>query len=336
MQFSDIRYNSYSKFLKETFGTRVHKVPVHAGFTCPNRDGTVAIGGCTYCNIDSFTPQSARARIPIREQVQTGIDYLKKRVKAGGFIVYFQPYSNTYAPLQHLQDLYEQALEHPDVVGISVGTRPDCVDDDKLDYFQQLSHDTFVTIEYGIESVHDQTLRIINRGHDYACTVDGIQRTAARGLNVCGHLILGFPNETQEQMFQTVEEVSKLPLTFVKLHNLHIVRYTELAKQYREHPFHIFSFEEWVHMACDCLERLNPEFIVERLYGDAPKKLLIEPQWCRNGAKIIHAIQQELKNRNSHQGRLFEPTLGKSTRAVSEQGLEYESSPRDKDGPLST
>lgn len=306
MPYSDLQYNSYGKFLKDKFGGRVHKVPVHAGFTCPNRDGTVAYGGCTYCNIDSFTPESARARIPIKQQVRTGIDYLKTRVDAKLFIVYFQPYSNTYAPLERLQRLYEQALDHPEVVGISVGTRPDCIDDRKLAYFEQLKRDYFVTIEYGIESAHDETLRVINRGHDYACTVEGIERTAKRGIHVCGHLILGFPNETREEMLETVDAVSKLPLNFVKLHNLHIVRHTELAREYSKHPFHIFSFEEWVDMACDTLERLNPKFIVERLYGNAPKRLLIEPQWGRNGAKIIHAIQQELKRRDSVQGRLFQ------------------------------
>lgn len=310
MNFSEIRYNPYSQFLKEKFGQRVHKVPVNAGFTCPNRDGTVAYGGCTYCNIDSFTPESARARIPIKEQVQTGIDYLKKRVGAKAFIVYFQPYSNTYAPLERLEPLYEQALDHPEVVGLSVGTRPDCIDDAKLSYFEQLSRGTFVTIEYGIESVHDETLQLINRGHDYDCTVEGIQKTAERGLYVCAHVILGFPYETKDKMLEIADEISMLPLNFVKIHNLHIVRHTELAKEYLSQPFHMFSFEEWVDMVCQFLERLNPDFVVERLYGGAPKRLLIEPQWCKDGTKVIHAIQQELKSRHTYQGKYFkQPVL---------------------------
>jgi len=309
MSFQKYRYHPYSTFLKNNFGGRVHKVPVHAGFTCPNRDGSVATGGCTYCNIDSFTPEGARARIPIREQVQNGIHHLKDRVKAKGFIVYFQPYTNTYAPLDRLKPMYEQALDHPDVVGLSVGTRPDCIEDEKLDYFEQLGRDTFVTIEYGIESVFDETLRAINRGHDYACTVDAIRRTAGRGLHVCGHLIFGFPQETEEQMLQTAAEVSKLPLDFVKIHNLHIVRYTQLAREYRERPFHIFSFEEWIDFACRVLERLHPDFIIERLYGDAPRHLLIEPLWCRNGAKIIQAIREELQRRDTYQGKLFKTSV---------------------------
>jgi radical SAM protein (TIGR01212 family) len=306
MDFPEGRYNSYGRFLKEKFGQRVHKVPVHAGFTCPNRDGTVAVGGCTYCNIDSFTPRAARARVPIKEQVQAGIDYLKKRLGVNAFIVYFQPYSNTYAPLQQLERLYEEALEHPEVVGLSVGTRPDCIDNAKLAYFEQLSRDYFVTLEYGIESVHDETLRLVNRGHDYACTVQAIKSTASRGLYVCGHVILGFPNETRDQMLNIADEVSQLPLNFLKIHNLHIVRHTEMAKEYSKKPFHLFSFEEWVDMVCRFLERLSPQIIVERLYGDAPKDILLAPQWGKSGGEIIHAIQQELERRNTYQGKLLQ------------------------------
>ena len=264
----------------------------------------MATGGCTYCNIDSFTREGARASIPIREQIESSIDYFKKRYKANRFIVYFQPYSNTYAPLQHLKNLYEQALCHPEIIGISVGTRADCIDAEKLDYFETLAKDYFVTIEYGIESSFDETLRQINRGHDYACTVNAIRQTAsAKGVHVCGHVILGFPNETREQMLSTVKSVSQLPLDFIKIHNLHIVRYTELARQYRAEPFHIFTFDEWITMACDAIEYLNPDFIIERLHGDAPKEILIEPAWCKDGAIILYAIQNELKRRDSWQGK---------------------------------
>lgn len=305
----EMRYNSYGRFLKEKFGRRVHKLPVHAGFTCPNRDGTVAVGGCTYCNIDSFTPRAARARVPIKEQVQAGIDYLKKRIGAKAFIVYFQPYSNTYAPLDRLEHLYAEALDHPEIVGISVGTRPDCIDADMLAYFEQLSQDYFVTIEYGIESVDDETLKLVNRGHDYACTVQAIERTANHGIHICGHVILGFPNETKDQMLNIADEVSKLRLNFLKIHNLHIVRYTQMAKEYLKNPFHLFSFDEWVDFVCRFLERLSPQIIVERLYGDAPKDLLIAPEWRRNGSSIIQAIQKELERRKTSQGRLYEEEL---------------------------
>ncbi|MFQ5707181.1 MAG: TIGR01212 family radical SAM protein [bacterium] len=308
MTVQETGYNSYGRFLKEKFGTRVHKVPVNAGFTCPNRDGTVAYGGCTYCSIDSFTPKAASARIPIKQQVQTGIEFLKKRNGAQAFIVYFQPYSNTYASLEHLQRLYEQALDHPEVVGISVGTRPDCIDEAKLNYFEQLSQNYFVTIEYGIESVYDETLALINRGHDYACTARAIEATARRGLNVCGHVILGFPNETEQQMLDMASAVSNLPLSFLKIHNLYVARYTKMAREYLENPFPILTFAEWVNLVCCFLERLSPNIIIERLYGNAPRDLLIAPQWCREGSRVINAIQQELKRRKAYQGRLFEET----------------------------
>jgi hypothetical protein len=303
--FSKLCYNSYGNFLREKFGRRVHKISVHAGFTCPNRDGAVAVGGCTYCNIDSFTPRAARAKVPVKEQVLVAIEYLKKRFDANAFIVYFQPYSNTYASVEYLEKLYREALEHREIVGLSVGTRPDCIDDAKLDLFEQLSRDYFVTVEYGIESVHDETLRLINRGHDYACTVAAFEKTAARGLFVCGHVILGFPNETEEQMLTTADKISNLPLNFLKIHNLHIVRHTEMARVYLEKPFHLFSFEEWVQFASRFLERLHPNFIIERLYGGAPRDLLIAPNWHKTGAEIIHAIQQELKNRSTYQGKLY-------------------------------
>jgi len=305
MEALELRFNSYGKFLQETFGTRVHKISVHAGFTCPNRDGTVATGGCTYCNIDSFTPRAARARVPVKDQVQQSIGYLKKRFKATAFIVYFQPYSNTYASVEHLEKLYAEALDHPEIVGLAVGTRADCIDDAKLNLFEQIQRDYFVTLEYGIESVHDETLRLINRGHDHACTVEAIQKTAELGLHVAGHVILGFPNETEQQMFATADEVSTLPLSFLKIHNLHIVRYTEMARAYLQNPFHIFSFTEWVEFVCRFLERVNPNIIIERLYGGAPLDLLIAPSWRKSAAEIIHAIKKELERRNTYQGRLY-------------------------------
>ncbi len=307
--FSEIGYHAYSTFLQNKFGRRVHKVPVNAGFTCPNRDGSLTTGGCTYCNIDSYTPEAARARIPIKEQIHTGINLLKTRTNARAFIAYFQPYTNTYANLNHLKKLYEQALDHPEIVGISIGTRPDCIEEHKLAYLEELARNYFVTLEFGIESVFDETLRLINRGHDFACTIDAIQRTANRGIYICAHVILGFPNETEEQMLHTADEVSKLPIDFVKIHNLHIVRYTELARQYALKPFHVYTFDEWIELVCNFLERLNPDFIIERLYGDAPEKLLIEPQWCNEGAKIIYAIQRKLKKRHTHQGKLFAPKI---------------------------
>jgi hypothetical protein len=302
---NDFLYNAYGKFLQEKFGTRVHKVSVHAGFTCPNRDGTVARGGCTYCNIVSFTPENARPRYSVRDQIDSGMAFLKKRFQAKKFIVYFQPYSNTYAPVEHLETLYLDALAHPDIVGLSIGTRPDCVDDERLQMLANLAGETFVGIEYGIESVYDETLRLINRCHDFACTARTIRRTKDFGLQVTGHVILGFPNESETQLLASTEVINALELDVLKIHNLHVVRHTELARQYTSQPFHVYSFEEWKDLVIRYLERLSPDIIIERLYGEAPRDLLIAPRWNLSKAEIIQEIELEMRRRGTYQGRLI-------------------------------
>ncbi len=297
-------YNSYGKFLQEKFGGRVHKVSVHAGFTCPNRDGTVARGGCTYCNIVSFTPESARPRYSVRDQIETGMRFVKQRFHADKFIVYFQPYSNTYAPVAHLEKLFREALQYPQVVGLSIGTRPDCVDDEKFALLVELAQTAYISLEFGVESVYDDTLRLINRGHDFACTQRAIQRAKDFGLQITGHTILGFPNETEDQMLASAEIINTLNLDILKIHNLHVVRHTELARQYEREPFHVFSFEEWKDVVIRYLERLSPQIIIERLYGDAPRELLIAPRWNLSRAEVVQGITQEMKKRQTYQGRL--------------------------------
>ncbi len=299
-------YNAYGRYLQEKFGARVHKVSVHAGFTCPNRDGTVARGGCTYCNIVSFTPESARPRYSVSDQIETGIAFLKKRFEAKKFIVYFQPYSNTYAPVKHLEALFRDALRHPEVVGLSIGTRPDCVDDEKFALLAELARETDLTLELGIESVYDETLRLINRGHDFACTRNAVRRAKAFGLQVTGHAILGFPNETREQMLASAEIINTLGLGILKIHNLHVVRHTELARQYEQQPFQLFTFEEWRDFVIRYLERLSPEIIIERLYGDAPSELLLAPRWNLSRAEIVQGIEKEMQRRKTYQGRLVQ------------------------------
>ena len=217
------RYNGYGAFLRERFGCRVYKVIVDAGFTCPNRDGTVAIGGCTYCNNDSFRPQAVNRLKPIPEQVRTGITYLKRRYRAQKFVVYFQPFTNTYAPLETLIPLYESSLDHPEVIGLAVGTRPDCVNAEKICWFERLARQYFVTLEYGLESVHDRTLERINRGHDFQCWLDAVHSTRNRGIYLCAHLILGFPWESRDEWLAMADAVSNAGLDFLKLHHLHVV-----------------------------------------------------------------------------------------------------------------
>ncbi|MGH7598600.1 MAG: TIGR01212 family radical SAM protein [bacterium] len=310
---SNFLYNPYGKFLQEKFGARVHKVSVHAGFTCPNRDGTVARGGCTYCNIVSFTPERAKPKFSVRDQIDAGVAFVKKRFEAKKFIVYFQPYSNTYAAVEHLETLYRDALSHPEVIGLSIGTRPDCIDDEKLAMLANLARDAFIGLEYGIESVYDETLQLINRGHDFACTVAAIRRTREFGLQVTGHTILGFPNESEEQMLASTEAINALGVDVLKIHNLHIVRHTELARQYAAQPFRVFSFEEWKDLVIRYLERLAPEIIIERLYGEAPRDLLIAPRWNLSKAEIIQSLEAEMRRRGTHQGRLFRKTVDAQT-----------------------
>src|SRR5436309_2406774 len=258
------RYNGYGAFLRERFGCRVYKVIVDAGFTCPNRDGTVAIGGCTYCNNDSFRPQAVSRLEPMAEQVEGGIAYLRRRYRARKFIVYFQPFTNTHAPLEKLVPLYESALRHPDVVGLSVGTRPDCVDEAKLAWFEQLAQRYFVTLEYGLESIYDQTLVRINRGHDFQCWLNAIRLTRNRGIAIGTHLILGFPWESRDEMLAMAGAVSEVGLDFLKLHHLHVVRHTALGREYERRPFALMGYQEYLDLVVDFLERLDPRLRIER------------------------------------------------------------------------
>ena len=310
------RYNSFGSYLKEKFGCRVYKVSVDAGFTCPNRDGTVATGGCTYCNNDSFRPHGVDRHLPVAGQVDRGIAYLRSRYRAHRFIVYFQPFSNTHAPVEQLVPLYESALAHPDVVGLSVGTRPDCIDEGKLAWFEETAHRRFVMIEYGLQSIHDATLTRINRGHDYRCWLEATARSRNRGIWLSTHMILGFPWETRAQMLQMAAALSGAGLDSIKLHHLHIVRDTAMAREHEQKPFSLLGYEEYLELVTDFLERLNPSIRVERLFGHAPDAQLIGPRWGKSGAEIRRDIEERLAGRNTYQGRLWNP--GKAACVVDE------------------
>jgi len=301
----NILFNPYSRFLKEKFGERVYKVSVDGGFTCPNRDGTVSVEGCTYCNNSSFRPETADRLIPVADQVQEGMAFLRKRYGAGKFIVYFQPFSNTHAPLDVLIPLYESAMDHPDIVGLSVGTRPDCIDEEKLAWFEELARMRFVTLEYGLQSIYDATLERINRGHDYECWLNAMEQTRNRGVYIGAHVILGFPWETREEILHTAGAVSDKGIDFLKLHHLHIVKGTALEKEYRNKPFHLLNLDEYAELVVDFLERLNPEIRIERLYGSAPRDQLVEPVWKRSRGEIRHAIESRMEERGTWQGRLY-------------------------------
>jgi radical SAM protein (TIGR01212 family) len=300
---SGIRYNSYGRFLKEQFGRRVYKVSVDGGFSCPNRDGTIAVGGCTYCNNESFRPRSASRLKPVLEQVREGIEFFRRRNNAEKFIIYFQPFTNTHAPLEKLIPLYETALSHPDVVGISIGTRPDCIDEDKISWLEKAASTHFVTLEYGLQSIYDTTLARIHRGHNFQCWLEAMQRTRGRGIWLCAHLILGFPWETREEMLREAEVISDQGLNFLKLHHLHVVHNTALEDEYHAKPFPLLGLEEYADLVADFLERLSPDIFVERLFGTAPKDQLIGPMWEKSKAEIQRTIEAKLVTRNTWQGK---------------------------------
>lgn len=308
----DRRYNSYNTFLREKFGCRVHKVSVDVGFTCPNRDGTVATGGCVYCNNDSFVPPYARLRVSLDDQINNGMRYSKRRFRAEKFIIYFQAYTNTYDKIERLERLYREALEHNDVVGLAVGTRSDCVDEEKIKLFENLSKDWFVTLEYGIESIYDRTLEFMNRGHNYQSVIDAIQITKGRGIHTGAHIIVGFPGETQDEMLSMADEVSELDVDFLKVHNLHIVKNTPLARMYARDPFNLFTYEEYLHFISRFIERLSPKIVLERLFTDSPQDLLVAPVWNKTDGEILSGIKAELQRRDAYQGKLFNANLYRS------------------------
>lgn len=299
------RYNSYSTYLRERFGCRVHKVSVDMGFTCPNRDGTLARGGCVYCNNESFVPPYARSRFSLHHQIKTGIEYLRRRLKAERFIIYFQAYTNTYDSVERLEKLYREALSYDGVVGITVGTRSDCIDEEKIRLFEELARGSFVTVEYGIESIYDKTLNFMNRGHSYQSVLDAIRLTKGRGIHIGAHVIVGFPTETEDEMLKMADEVSRLDIDFIKIHNLHIVKNTPLARMYEKKPFHLFTYEEYLDFISRFLERLSPEKVVERLFTDTPRDLLIAPIWNKTHGEILRGIEKELERRDTYQGRLY-------------------------------
>ena len=306
------RYNAYAPYFKQKFGERVQKISVDAGFTCPNRDGSLSNGGCTYCNNNAFNPSYCNPKKPIEQQVVEGIEFHKVRYRrASSYLVYFQPYSNTYKPLSELKTLYESALRQQGVIGLVIGTRPDCIGDEKLDYLKKLSEDYYIIIEYGIESIYNETLNRINRRHSFEQSLEAITKTAKFGINTGAHFIFGLPGETREMMMESVSQISKLQLTTIKFHQLQIVEGTAMASDYQLNPndYNLFSFKEYIDFIVSFTEKLNPYFIIERFAGEVPPRFLAGPGWglIRND-QINVAIEKELLNRNTWQGKLHKKT----------------------------
>ena len=300
-------YKEFGELLDRHFSHKVQKISINAGFTCPNRDGSKAVGGCTYCNNQSFSPGYGGKQRSVSDQLKDGIAFFSHKYPNMKYLAYFQSYTNTYDDMDKLIALYEEALSYPDVVGLIIGTRPDCMPDKLLDYFEELNKRTFLMIEYGLESTLDSTLQFINRGHTHSESVDAIEKTAARGIYTGAHLILGLPHESKEQILAHADKISELPLTTVKLHQLQLIKGTVMAKQYREHAewFNLFEADDYIDLCVDFAERLNPGFIIERFVSQSPKSLLIAPDWGLKNFEFTAKVLKRFEERNTYQGRLF-------------------------------
>lgn len=303
------QYNAYSDWFSSVFGKRVQKVSINAGFTCPNRDGTLGYGGCTYCNNEAFIPAYCTPEASVTEQVERGIEFHRRRYRrAESYLAYFQAYTNTYAELERLKSLYNEALRHPAVAGLVIGTRPDCVDSELLDWLTIVSRDYFVIVEYGIESVSDLTLKRINRGHDFAVAVRAVTETAARGLHTGAHFIFGLPGESQSQIVESADIISELPLSSLKIRQLQLVKDTVMAREFRENPddFELYTLDEYLDLVISFAERLNPLIRIERISGEVPPRMLDDPRsWSLRSSEIFTLFEQRLLTRNTWQGRLY-------------------------------
>jgi len=288
--------------MRTLFGFTVYKVNVDAGFTCPNRDGTLGLSGCIYCNNDSFRPNSCKPALSLAEQIGNGIQHIGKRYKANKFIVYFQPYTNTYAPLETLRGLYNAALKQPDIIGLAIGTRPDTVDEEKISMLEELAEKHFILIEYGLQSIYDKSLTFINRGHDYSAFLRAVEMTRGRGIHIGAHLIAGLPTETREETLAMADEISSLGIGFLKVHQLQVVKDTPLADLYKDTPFYTFGYEEYVDFIVDFIERTSPDIVFQRLFATAPDSVLVAPDWGKSRHKMLSDIEKRLEARDTHQG----------------------------------
>lgn len=300
-------YNELAGFLATCFPFKVQKISLNAGFTCPNRDGTVGYGGCTYCNNQTFNPAYCRTEKSITEQLEEGKRFFARKYPDMKYLAYFQAYTNTYAELEDLKKKYEEALNVPDVVGLVIGTRPDCMPDALLDYLEGLNKRTFLIIEYGVESTDNAILKRINRGHTFEVAKAAIEKTSARGIRVGAHVILGLPSETREGLIKQAGVLSALPLTTLKLHQLQLIKGTRMAAEYQEVPeeFHLYSADEYIDLVIDYVEHLRPDIVLERFVSQSPKELLIAPDWGLKNHEFTDKVKKRMRERNAWQGKKY-------------------------------
>ena len=296
------RYYDLKSYWRNRFGDRVYKLPIDAGFTCPNRDGALAAGGCIYCDGRGSMLRQAGPLPSVSEQIAKGRAYYRKHRRAGQFIAYFQTFTNTYGPLDHLKRLYDEALAQEDVIGLSVGTRPDCVPDPVIRLLEGYAQKHHVWLEFGLQSMHDRTLNLINRRHSQAIFVDAVQRVAGKRIQICAHIIVGLPGESREEILETARFLAALPIQGIKIHALLVLRGTALGKQYEDGLIALMTREEYVRTVCDILEILPPEMVIQRLTADGYRDIFLAPQWAVNKMEVLNAIDRELERRDSHQG----------------------------------
>ena len=322
------RFNSYSRYFAKQFGGRVQKISIDAGFSCPNRDGKISTGGCTFCNNEAFNPSYCRPEKSIKQQIEEGIEFHRRRYRrAIQYLAYFQPFSNTYKPLEELKDIYNQAfeaidsplpactcrngmapkaLEKPEIIGIVIGTRPDLIDEGILQYLCEIQKMHYVMLEYGVESVYDDTLKRVNRGHDFATAEKAIRMTADYGIPCGAHFIFGLPGESKTMMLDAADIISQLPLTTVKFHQLQIFKGTKMAEEYLQHPeiFHLFDLEEYIDFVIDFAERLNPDIVIERFAGEVPPRYLVSEPWMKlRYDEVLSRIEKRMEERGTWQGK---------------------------------
>lgn len=299
------RYREFGDFLRERFPFKAQKIAINAGFTCPNRDGSKGRGGCTYCNNQTFNPSYCQTDKSVTDQLAEGVRFFSRKYPEMRYLAYFQAYTSTYGEQERLERLYEEALGYPGVVGLVIGTRPDCMPDRLLNYLARLSEQVLVLVEYGVESTLDRTLRRINRGHDFAEAEEAIRRTAARGIAVGAHLILGLPGESRDEILGHADRLSDLPLTTLKLHQLQLIRHTRMALEFERQPedFHLFTVDEYIDLAIDFIERLDPAIALERFVSQSPKELLIAPDWGLKNYEFTARVNRRLAERDSWQGK---------------------------------
>lgn len=303
------RYNDYSTHLRTLFGHRVQKISINGGFTCPNRDGTKGKSGCTFCNNKTFTPAYCQPTHTITEQIERGIDFFKDHYPNMQYLAYFQTYTNTYGNLQHLISTYEEALSHPKVIGLIIGTRPDCLPEALLDYFEALHPKTYLTIELGVESTNDTTLINIKRGHDFATTQAAALELSRRNIRSGAHLILGLPNESKEEMLNHALLLSQLPFNYLKIHQLQYVKGSVLGESYLKNPqkYKVLELTEYIDLVIDFMELLRPNIIIERFASESPKSLQIAPRWGLKNFELVRKVEKRMAERNTWQGRLYKP-----------------------------